>query len=731
MPSSALVAARLSPIRRRRGRYSRGGRGFAFPVPPVTFPASPLTARIQIALGADLSADWRSWNWLDITERVRTDLGVYIQRGRRDQNSLVTPSVALLKFGDTTGDLSRRKPTSPYYNLLTKNTPIWIQLNPGSGFVDRFHGYVNEWPRRWADPSGTDSFVLVRCGGVMRRLAQGNEVDDSIDRTILGDSPTYYWRIDDAAGSTSAASSMPNGGSPMVVSGPIVFGDLVGPPGGSDTAARMDSTAPNPLNVYAQNLNVAAPWTVVWSVLRPSNGSADGIAIFKADYFAAGTLTATTFTTTLDSSVSSRDWYHYMIQGTQVGSNWQVNWWRNGNFQGVANSGAGTLGAFDGVFAGNLNGLGGVSGLSLGYVGVYGHTNVDASTHSNALQAFNGELAHVRIARLCGERGIPVLAGAATSAAMGEQPAGKLLDLLRECEAADGGLLYEHEFGIGYLSLSERYNRPVALNLDFDSRHHMGMPEPSDDDQYTRNRWTVSRSGGLTGVTAEQTTGTMGTGPGGVGTWPDSATVNVAADSQLADQASWRVHMCTIDEDRWPGVPLKLHGTPDLIPGWLATRIGDRINLAHPPDQMTPDTIDAVVEGYTETFDQVTWGVGLNTSPYSPFAVGVLDDTSGRLDSGTSTLTADISSSATSFTVTTTNAADLWTTDAAEFPFDIEIWPGSATDTSGGEIITLSSITGASSPQTFNVSARSVNGVVKGHFAGAQVHVHRPLILAL
>lgn len=716
MPSSALQAARWNQ-RRRRGRYSRGGRGFAFDIPPVTFPASALTARVQIALGADLSADWRTWNWLDITSRVRIDLGVAIDFGRRDQSSLVAPSVCLLKLTNTDGYLSRRNPVSPYFGLLSKSTPIWIQVNPGSGYKDRYFGYVNESAIRWSDQSGSDSYVLVRCAGILRRLAQGDEIDDSLDRTILADTPDHYWRVDDAASSAFVASSMPNGGKPMTVYAAPVFADLTGPPGGSDVAARMDAGS-----VFVENLSVSPPWTVEWSVLRPTNGTADGMNTLTATYLVSGVPDTIQTSLTADTAVSARDWYHYKVEAYQNGANAEVYWWKNGVSKGLAKTTPGTLGALTGVDMGNLILAAGVSGFGVGYLAAYSHLGVDAQTHSDALQAFNGELAHVRIARLCAEQGISADAPALTSAAMGPQPSGKLLDLLRECEAADGGLLYEHEFGIGYLALSQRCNQAVSLALDFHSRHIMGLPEPADDDQFTRNRWTITRPGSPQSVTAEQTTGAMGTGIDGIGVWPDQASLNVYADTQLAHEAGWRVHMGTVDEDRWPHLPLKMHGTPGLIPAWLAMPFGGRLTLSNPPPQMTPDRVDAVLEGYSERFDEVTWSVDLNTSPASPFSVAVLDDNYlGRLDSATSTLTSDVTDVATSISVTTTNAADLWTTDAAEVPFDIRV---------AGEQMTVTAVAGATSPQTFTVT-RSVNAVITAHVAGAQVHVNQPAILAL
>lgn len=51
--------------------------------------------------------------------------------------------------------------------------------------------------------------------------------------------------------------------------------------------------------------------------------------------------------------------------------------------------------------------------------------------------------------------------------------------------------------------------------------------------------------------------------------------------------------------------------------------------------------------------------------------------------------------------------------------------------TVGGEVITLSAIAATASPQSATVSARSVNGVVKAHLAGAAVDIADPVFYAL
>lgn len=63
-----------------------------------------------------------------------------------------------------------------------------------------------------------------------------------------------------------------------------------------------------------------------------------------------------------------------------------------------------------------------------------------------------------------------------------------------------------------------------------------------------------------------------------------------------------------------------------------------------------------------------------------------------------------------------TTLGPIWTTTPAEFPFDVVC---------GGERMTVTTITGTTSPQTFTV-IRSVNGVVKGHAAGSAVALADP-----
>ena len=218
-------------------------------------------------------------------------------------------------------------------------------------------------------------------------------------------------------------------------------------------------------------------------------------------------------------------------------------------------------------------------------------------------------------------------------------------------------------------------------------------------------------------VEPSDSTSMKAVGTATVGVYSDSLNVNVAYDDQLYTHAGWRVGLGTVDDYRFPTIGLNFARTAALIPTWLSAGIGSRVTVANPPAELPPGSLDLHVVGFEEFISPKLWTAVLNTAPARPYSVGVIED-SFRLETGGSELNGAHDSVDTSLSVAITGTA-LWTT--TDVPFDIEI---------GGEQITVTAISGASSPQTFTVT-RSVNTVVKSHDDGATVKLWRPAVLAL
>lgn len=309
-------------------------------------------------------------------------------------------------------------------------------------------------------------------------------------------------------------------------------------------------------------------------------------------------------------------------------------------------------------------------------------------------EAYAGELAGDRMIRLSTEEDIPfaIVGSAADTQAMGPQGIATYVDLMSECFNVDLGIPFEpRQFvGLAYRTRIDLYNQTPNLELDYSSQHLSGNLEPTGDDQLLRNDVTVSRTGGSSANTF-QATGPLSvlTPPSGVGPYQFPVTLNVETDDQLPPLAGWLLHLGTVDEDRWPMLSVALERpvftasaslTADVAGGAAVdgVDIGDVISVASLPDY--PDDVSAQVQGYREVIGRHTRTFDWNTAPASPYTVAVVDDdTTGKVGSDGSELSADITSGATSIKVATTGTqvdgypSYRWTTDATEYPFDLRI----------------------------------------------------------
>lgn len=707
-----------------------------------------ILTRIEMAFGADLSANPATWTWTNVSLYA---LGaVAITAGRADAASQTAPTRCTFRLRNTDGRFTPRLPTSPLYPNVRRQTPVRISLNPGTGYVQRFQGYVDEIVLSWPGGNSEYAEIVVAASGSLRRLGQGTSpprsvlnrfVTKNIPKVLIGPVAAGYWPIEDSGISVSAASGLPSG-PPLTGTAPG-FSAVDGPKGSARlpefAGGAVDLSAPLPVH------GPTSAWTLqFWALAKPSptpdiadvfypvqfNTDSTSVPNWYIDFqYAAPQISVVALGTALGliPSIQAFDgnWHHYRILATASGG---TNITLTLVIDGVT-AATQTVGGFPaGVGAitdvsvkpGQL--VNGGGSLAMGHLSIHDANDGYLSTYSAGLTAYDGEDAAARITRLCAEEGVPITVTGTSTTTMGAQRADTFLNLVRDSEIADIGILYDGGGpGLSYLTRSARCQMPVSMALDC-VRQQVKLPfSPTEDDQRSRNDWTVSRANGSSA---------RSTDPAHIATnglYDDSVTLNIASDNDLINQAAWRVHQGTAEEMRVPGLSLQLIDRPELWAAWLATTLGERATAANLPAQYPPGLLDMIVEGYTETWDSSSWRVDLNTSPYRPWEVFQVQDARlGRLGTDGSQLHSTITSSATSFTVDIT-AGQLWTVTAADFPLDIEI---------EGEQITLGSpgvagISGGSSPQTFATATRSVNGVRKAHNANAVVKLWKPGVLAL
>lgn len=628
----------------------------------------------------------------------------------------------------------------------------------------RIHGEVPAWPQRW-DTTGQDVYVPIAPSGMLRRLtAAKSPLASPMRRAWLRQAPdtapVAYWPCEDGAGATQIASGL-SAGAPMGFSGPLALS--------SSTAFACSGSLPV-LNgaVLTGYVPAGVSWhvNVVRFLLQiPSGGEANG-AVIASVYTTgtaarmdlvyasagAGSLTFNAYTTSGASlwSLTGMDYSGTGVNGpaamlelylSATGGGATVQGEVNAIVAGTSVSGglattvSGTLGAVTRIV---VNPGGHLTQTAIGHIAVQAAYDFGVGTMYQPLQAWNGEAAGTRFLRLCYEEGIAcrIYGHPELSAPMGYQSVQAPPDVLQECEDADKGLFHEPRacLGLAYRTRESMLNQDAVLALDYASKH-LSLPlEPTDDDAYTMNDVTVTRSSsGVTGSSARQylASGAMSiqSPPSGIGEYAGSYSANLWLDPQAAQAAGWLLHLGTVDEPRYPvlTVDLSRSALADVYDEAQDPDIGDRITVANMPVWMPPDGASQVMRGLSETLNAFTFTEGFVGAPESAYRVGVYDDeVYGHYDTDGSALASLIGAATTTFQVATTNpGSPLWTTDSGDFPFDIEVSPAGV----AGERMTVTGITGSSSPQMFTVT-RGVNGVARGWDPGTDIRLFQPAVYA-
>lgn len=701
--------------------------------------------------------------WQDVSQYTRHEQGIAITKGRQNANSVAQPTQISCSFNNGDGRFTPDNPTGPYYPYLQAGVRLRVSMPYGyNPPTERATAFLASFTPSW-DLSTRQAIMHVTAAGRLRRLQRGSDsLLPALERTVMasvtaGVEPTAYWTLQDGTGAGSAASAV--GGTPMVVSG-LTF----------QAVDDLDGSGPLPSMATGATLRGAVPvytntgqWLTGVLFKVPSAVTADtilfdvattGTARFwravirdltpdQIDFYAYDA----TFTQIFSQAVAITEanfygqWIAVLIDLKTNGSNidYLVGW--DSVIDASFNSGSLASQTHGAVTDIHITASAGLNGAGVGHVFVVTDTGYVSGTDyaqiRAGMRAHANEAPQTRAVRLADEAGEPIqtlrdfsaVLTLGSSILMGPQPKAARITAWRECEDADLGLL--HDGGIGgdlvFVARQSRQNADIRMTLN-KSQGQLAAPfQPVRDDLNLRNDWTISREGGSS-ARYQQLTGPMSVNdpPNGVGRYKDSKTLNLYNDRYLDDIAGWRVAEGTVSSMRYPAITGDLRMSPELVEAWLNCRIGARVKAINLMTQHPSSVdVDVFIEGYTEQITADKWTFSLNNSPAEAYTVAVYGTASvvSRYDSANSTLSAGITSSATSLSVATDAGHALWVTGSSSptFPFDIGV---------GGEQMTVTAISGGSSPQTFTVT-RSVNGVVKSHSSGASVRLWTPARYAL
>lgn len=706
--------------------------------------------KVEIAWGANLLFDASNWTWTDITADVRQADGNRIRInpiGRGDETSLTQPAGCTFQLDNTSGAYSKGPQSSNYPNVR-RSTPVRVSvtLNNGGTWFTRFFGYANGFKPSW-DTSCNLAVVTVSASGLLRRLQQGKTpLRSPLFRAYSNSSvqPLAYYPLEDGANATQVASGLAGGSPALFIMGGFEFAQVSTCPGSAPLPQMAESPAFGQANgpiaagpdtfwsidFTAQVANAAIPaaTTCAVAIAYPSAGGTwiDVNLVLNNNFGSLqffGTranLSQDMFAEYDPGSLFDGLWHHYRVTATQSGGNVNFTIECDG-VQVVTNT----------ITTATLKRLTSITMLaqntvpySYGHVAVFGQAT---SSFYSASRGYTGEIATTRMQRLMteeGGNGMPLVVIGTCTTAMGPQSIDTFLNLLRECEAADQGLLLDGlSQALTYVTRAGRYNQAAALTLDMAQGQVDDPFEPEDDDQRNRNLYKVTRKNGSS-ATFEDVNGPLGTAAIGTYDSTPGSDLNLSSDAPLLNYAAWLVHVGTVDEPyRYPTLPIDLAASPSLAAAWLATTPNERIdviNVSSKATQHPPGSVLLMLEGYSEELSPFDWEIKANCSPYQPWRVAALG--SWGLEMAGQTLNSDLSPGATTLSLATASGYNLFTLSSrfpADFPVDLKV---------AGWTIHCTAATGTSSPQTLTIDSAPNTSLIP---AGTPVTLLRPVCLAL
>lgn len=581
-----------------------------------------------------------------------------------------------------------------------------------SVFLPEFFGEVTKLEPGW-DSTGTDAVVQLAAHGTLGRLETGESpARSALTRAYLsGDVSDLvaYWPCEDQRGANTLAGGI-DGVTPMQLTGtPQIAGfsdfDCSQPIPVTSTDSRwagvvppytatgevslrwlmhIPAGTPNPTSVMSLHVTgTAHTWYVYY------NG-APGSLFIKA-YAADGT----TLYTGGGIGFNLDDRLVLMtLQLTQDGADIDFDLSALDTVTGQAGGAGDTLAghtvgaAIMPVVNRDFN----CGGIAVGHIGIQSNTNNSRELDDPA-QAWRGERSGIRAQRLCGQDDVAFSyeGDLETTAPMGAQPVKSLPALLEECVQAEQGTITDSTSaaGVHFRAHATINNQAAALALSYSGTHLSGEFKPKTDRAGLFNDVTVERDGGSPArAVITSGPGSILAPPNGINRYDTSVSRNVYTDLQALQLAWFMASRGSFDGDRYPQLHVQTERAPyiaseSLRLAAMGLRVDDLITVDGAASIKRYDQIPLIAAGLEKRFGRYTRAVTANCEPAEPYQVFEVEhDLYGRWHTGGAELAVAIDENDTALSVATT-AGPLFTTAAADFPFDVAI---------GGEAMTCTDI---------------------------------------
>lgn len=642
----------------------------------------------------------------------------------------------------------------------------WTLAGTGVEITDadyRFYGELSapvQVPKQSNNGQGTDITIEAEAGGIIRRLtANDTPVSSPIYLHFSQLGSNGWWTGEDSATSDSNITTSAVSGVSAATISDITFEGFDETLPGSAGVMQCGSTAPTFVGAckaasttlethfigYFKFDALPAAETTVFNIYS-ENGTVkrwtfnvDGGGYLLRGYNSVGTEIVTKITL-YGVGAEPTGWIIFHLQLTNTGGLGTIDikseWYGVETGAGYTQNSIGTLnyagsnGTISRVVvqaSGNaLDGMRFCHLMASNQVGILFFSTDAALARASA--AYPGETADERFIRICQLIGVtPVLVGErGASERMGPQPIDTGIKILYECAETDGAIITEapDQPALEFRTRDSLYNQ-FGLNLSY--AHLAEGLRATPDDTDIANDIILDRSrGGQARATLEF--GPMSTQPppNGINPVQDNPTVNCFdGDAQLTYLSQFRLQLGTWPTSRYPSLVINMHHptfSSNAARFLLAqkTAISDIVTVDTLPRFMAPDVLYLLVKGIKEEIYAQEWKLIWAMVPYGPY---MTSENAGGTDIYSTfkaahttingvvqqQLNAGINSSTTSIAVKTLSGV-LFTTGAVNYTIKV-----------GGEFMTVTNVSGATSPQTLTVTRGVVGGYAAAHNANDPV----------
>lgn len=603
--------------------------------------------------------------------------------GAKIKNSIGGTTVAWPRFNQqTVGTTGFTDAAGRVWSITGANAEI-------SDYSERFFGTIDSWVVEWPYGDSTSTVQAPECrvtcqaNSIRRRLGQGDKpIRSALFRQIskeLTAVPLAYWPMEDTEGSKQFASGIPNKPNASFSGMDLAAMDTLAGSAALPTLQTLASfrgpvdtyVSPNPnqftvsmLTYWATEATIQQPLMRIAlrsGAIRGITFSIDSTTQYRITALDAnGEVISTGLGNHFDDYVGK--WGYWLFSAGQSGADviislmyFACDRWADfptglsPNFSGQITIAGATLGNIREVYS--------EFGSQMAGVGI-GHITIlplfQADSYQVASLGFNNELSIDRFLRLCDEEGIACSYGTGPQIGgtrLGPQKQDTLLNLLEDIAFSSNSIFLDarNYRGLQLVPLYDMFNQFPVLFLDAAAEAIANPLSPTLDDQTFVNAVESTRDGGSSKYLSDDVSIAL------EGEYLIQATVNVANDNQLGDDAGWRLAIGSLDEVKIPPITIDFAKYPNGVFTWLSSNmdVGKVIRLHNLPRQTSPYYQYFMIQGYSETISPTKWTATINATPADVYNVAWFDDplVTTRLDAKNSLLALPVNSTDTTLKV--------------------------------------------------------------------------------